>query len=319
MQSNSLRPPIPKPSVVWQLLRETARGWSEDQVGRLSAALAFYTVLSAAPLCILLVTVIGFVFGEDAARGRLAHELSEIVGTSAARGIQDLVNQAHRPEAGLRSGAFGLVVLLFGASGVFAELQSAMNAIWDVQTKPNRGLLGILRDRVSSFTMVMGVAFLLLVSLALSTLLAMLGAYFEQLLPGGGGLWQAVNFVFSLGIITLLFALIFKVIPDVEIGWRDVWPGALATALLFSLGKFALSMYLGRESVASPYGAAGSIVLLVIWVYYAAQILFIGAEFTQVYALHRGAMVRPSKNAVVVPGALRKSHSLVGASDGLER
>lgn len=291
------------PKTMWQLAKDTVKGWSDDNATRLAAALAFYTVLSIAPLLVVAVAVAGLVFGEDAARGKIAHELAAIVGPSAGEGIQTLLTHAKEPDEGILGSIVGVVVLLFGASGVFGELQSALNTIWEVEPKPGRGVLGVLRDRFFSFSMVMGVAFLLLVSMVLSALLSAVGEFFSSSLPGGEALWQVVNFVTSFAVIAFLFALLFKVVPDVKVAWRDVWPGALATALLFAIGKFGLGLYLGRASVASPYGAAGSVVVLVIWVYYAAQILFLGAEFTRVYARHRGARVEPTKNAVPAPEA----------------
>jgi membrane protein len=289
-----------KAKSIWQLLKETGSDWSNDNATRLAAALAYYTVLSLAPLLVLAVSVAGLVFGEEAARGQIASELSAVVGPQAGEGIQTLLAHAKKPEEGVIGSIVGGIVLLFGASGVFGELQSSLNAIWEVAPKPGRGIWGFLRQRFFSFSMVLGVAFLLLVSLVLSAALAGLGRMFESSLPGGEVLWQIVNFVVSLGVITVLFALLFKVVPDAQVQWKDVRMGAVFTALLFTVGKFGLSLYLGRASVASPYGAAGSLIVLVIWVYYAAQILFLGAEFTQVYARHRGSRIMPSENAVPV-------------------
>jgi membrane protein len=286
----------------WSLIRDTYNDWSENNATRLAAALAYYSILSLAPLLVVAVTVAGFVFGDDAARGQISAELEKFFGPQASKGIETVLTHAREPEAGLIGSTVGVAVLLFGASGVFAELQSALDTIWRVEPKPGRGVWGILKDRFFSFTMVLGVAFLLLVSLVLSAALSAVGNFFSELLPGGELIWQATNFVVSLATITLLFALIFKVIPDVKIGWRDVWPGALFTAVLFTIGKFALGFYLGRASVASAYGAAGSLIVFVIWVYYAAQILFMGAEFTQIYTLHRGKSVPPTENAVPKTG-----------------
>jgi membrane protein len=199
---------------------------------------------------------------------------------------------------GVLASVLSIVTLLLGALGAFGQLQDALNTIWEVKPKPGLGIKGFLRARLFSFTMVLSVAFLLLVSLVLSAGLSAVGAFFEHKLPGGAALWSALNFIISFGVITGLFALIFKTVPDVQIAWRDVWPGAALTALLFTIGKLALGLYLGRASVASPFGAAGSIIVLVIWVYYATQILFMGAEFTQVYARSRGAKLTPSKHAV---------------------
>jgi membrane protein len=283
-----------------EIVKETGKDWSADNATRLSASLAYYTVLSIAPMLVLAVSVAGLVYGEDAAKGQIADQISGVVGEQAGQAIQTVLSHANAPEEGIFSSIVGVVVLLFGASGVFGELQASLNEIWKVAPKPGRGFWGMVQQRFFSFAMVLGVAFLLLVSLLLSALIAGIGGAFSRALPGGTFVWEAVNFVLSLGIITALFALIFKVLPDAEVGWRDVWAGALVTALLFTIGKFGLGLYLGRASVSSPYGAAGSFIVFVIWVYYAAQILFMGAEFTQVFARHRGRRIEPSAHAVPV-------------------
>jgi membrane protein len=288
------------PQQIWQMLKQTASDWSDDSASRLAAALAFYTVLSIAPMMVLAVAVAGLVFGEDAARGQIAEQIAAVVGPQAGSAIQTIIANAKAPAAGLVSTAVGMGVLLFGASGVFGELQASLNVVWDVAPKPGRGLRGFIEQRFFSFTMVLGVAFLLLVSLALSAALSAVGSVVSEELPGGSVLWQAVNFVVSLGLITVLFAMIFKVIPDAKIMWNDVWVGAFVTALLFSLGKYALGLYVGRASLASPYGAAGSVIVLVVWVYYAAQILLLGAEFTQVWARREGHEIEPSAHATRV-------------------
>jgi membrane protein len=283
-----------------EIVKDTGKDWSADNATRLAASLAYYTVLSIAPMLVLAVSVAGLVYGEDAARGQIAEQISGVVGAQAGEAIQTVLSHARAPEEGILSSLVGIVVLLFGASGVFGELQASLNEIWKVAPKPGRGFWGVVQQRFFSFAMVLGVAFLLLVSLLLSALIAGLGGAFSRALPGGSLVWEVFNFLFSLGVITGLFALIFKVLPDAEVGWRDVWMGALVTALLFTVGKFGLGMYLGRASVASPYGAAGSFIVFVIWVYYAAQILFMGAEFTQVFARHRGHRIGPSTHAVPV-------------------
>jgi membrane protein len=207
------------------------------------------------------------------------------------------VSNAETPGTGVLSTILGLVVLLFGASGVFGELASALDIIWEVAPKPDRGIIGTIRDRLFSFAMVMGVAFLLLVSLILTTALAALGRFFESTLPGGEVAWQVLNFVLSFAIVSALFAITFKVVPDVKVPWRHVWVGAVMTAFLFSVGKFLIGLYLGKASIASSYGAAGSLVLLVVWVYYSSSILFFGAEFTRVYTFRRGGRTEPARGA----------------------
>jgi membrane protein len=300
-----------KDNAVWQVLKETGTAWDEDNVTRLAAALAYYTLLSIAPLIILAVAVTGLAFGEDAARQHIAGELSSVVGPSAATAIESIAKNAHTPGTGVISIAVGLLVLLFGASGVFGELQSALNTVWDVAPKPGRGIWGIVKDRFFSFTLVVGVAFLLLVSLVLSAALTWMGEVFEHALPGGAAVWQVLNFCISLGVVTAMFALMFKTLPDVHIKWRDVWVGAAVTAGLFTLGKFLLGIYLGGAGVASAYGAAGSIIALVIWVYYSAQVLLVGAEFTEVYARRFGSKITPDEKAVALERAHPGSDKLV--------
>ncbi|HEX2882366.1 MAG TPA: YihY/virulence factor BrkB family protein [Polyangiaceae bacterium] len=287
----------------WSILKETGTDWLDDNAARLAAALSYYTLLSIAPLLIIAVTLASLAFGDEAARAGISSEMAAIVGEQAAQSVQAILSQNQAPEVGVVSSIVGIVVLLFGASGVFGELQAALNTVWEVQSKPGRGIWGLIKDRFFSFTMVLGVGFLLLVSLLLSAGLSAVGRFLGELLPGGEALWQALNFVISLGVVTGLFALIFKVVPDVKIEWRNVWIGAVVTALLFTLGKFLLGLYLGKATFASMYGAAGSLVVLVVWVYYSAQILFLGAEFTQVYARHYGSNIRPSANAVPLRSA----------------
>jgi membrane protein len=288
-------------SDTWDTLKETANDWLDDNASRLAAALAYYSLLSLAPLLVIAIAVAGVVFGPDAARGKVASELGSVVGGQAAQGIQSVIASARSPASGVIGTVVGVVTLFVGASGVFGELQSSLNAIWEVKPKPGRGIWGQIKDRFFSFSMVLGVAFLLLVSLIVSSLLSAIGAKFSALLPGGEVLWQAVNFAFSLSVVTALFALIFKYIPDAEVRWKDVWLGALVTAVLFTLGKFLLGLYLGKAAVGSSYGAAGSIIVLVVWVYYATQIFLFGAEFTQVRARRSGRGIRPSSNAVQLP------------------
>lgn len=281
----------------WAIVKETARDWSEDDASSLAAALAYYALLSLAPLLVISIGVAGWFLGADAAKGRVAGELGGIVGGQAAQGIQSVVASADTPTRGIVSTVVGAVTLLVGASGVFGQLQTSMNRIWEVKAKAGRGIWGEIKGRFFSFTMVLGVAFLLLVSLVLSSVLSAFGTVLADTLPGGAVLWQIINFVISLGVVTLVFALIFKVIPDAQVRWRDVWLGAAVTAVLFAIGKQLLGLYLGKAAVGSSYGAAGSIVALVVWVYYAAQILFVGAEFTQVQARRNGAAIKPTKNA----------------------
>jgi membrane protein len=292
-------------SKAWSLVKETGEDFIEDNATRLAAALAYYTLLSLAPLIVIALAIAGLAVDQEATRDRLGTELGAVVGPSGAGAVQAIVESAKTPSTGVLSSVLGVIVLLFGASGVFGELQGALNTIWEVAPKPGRGIWGTVRDRLFSFAMVMGVAFLLLVSLLLSTALAAVGRFLESTLPGGEAVWQILNFVLSFAVVSALFAVTFKVVPDVKMKWRDVWIGAVATAFLFTVGKFLIGLYLGKSSVASSYGAAGSLVLLVIWVYYSSLILFAGAEFTQVYARHFGSKIQPSENAVPLTGEAR--------------
>lgn len=279
------------------LLKETAVQWDEDQAARQAASLALYTLLSVAPLLIVSIKVAGIVLGDEAARGQISSEMGRLVGPQAGAAIEAMVNVAKEPGQGVLGSIVGIAVLLFGASGVFGELQASLNQIWEVKPRPGRGVMGFLRDRFFSFTMVMGVAFLLLVSMVVSAALATVTEHFRDVIPYAP-LWWVLNIAIGIGITTLLFALIYKVIPDARINWHDVWVGAFATAVLFSIGRIALSWYVGRSATVSPFGAAGSLVALIVWVYYSAQILFFGAEFTQVFATRYGSRILPSPNAV---------------------
>jgi membrane protein len=293
----------------WELVRATVAEWLEDKAARLGAALAFYAILSLAPFLVIAVGIVGIVYG-DGAVGQVQAQFEALVGAEAGRAIAEIAARSDGPGGGWIATAIGLAALLLGASGVFGQLQDALDTIWEVEPRHDRGLLGVLRARFFSFTMVLGTGFLLLVSLLLSAALAAVGAYAEALLPGGALLWQAVHALASLAVVTAIFALIYRVVPDAEIAWRDVWIGAAVTAVLFVAGKFAIGLYLGRGSVGSAYGAAGTLLVLLVWVYYSAQILFLGAEFTQVFANRHGARVRPSPGAVRVGEAAREAQGI---------
>jgi len=294
---------------LFSLVKKTIAEAGDDKIPRLAASLSYYTLLSLSPLLILSVAVAGLVFGEEAARGQIAAQLQQVFGPEAGEAIQTMVASAKEPGSGLLGTIIGVVVLLFGASGVFGELQDSMNTIWEVTPRPGRGILGIVKDRFFSFTMVLGVAFLLLVSLVVSAALSAFGNWLSSFV-GVEWLWQGVNFVISLAMVALLFALVFKVIPDVKIRWRDVWMGASVTAALFTIGKFLIGLYVGKAGVASPYGAAGSLVVMVVWVFYSAHILFIGAEFTQVYARAFGGPIEPARGAIAVTEEARAQQGL---------
>jgi membrane protein len=278
---------------IYSLLGSAASGWAEDNAMRLSAALAYYSVFSLAPLLMIAISVAGLVFGEDAARGQVAEQIRQLAGARAADAIQGLVLSTRHKS--LLATVIGLVVLLFGASTAFGELKSALNTIWGVEIKPGRPLLTLLRERIISFSMVLGVGFLLLVSLILSAILAALDSSMRDRLPLPGAVWKSADILLSFLVVTLLFAMIFKMLPNVTLRLRDVWIGAGCTAFLFTLGKFLIGLYLGTSGVTSYYGAAGSVVIILLWVYYSACILFFGAEFTKAYAQKYGSGVVPDR------------------------
>lgn len=292
------------------LLKETFTQWSEDKASRLAAALAYYTAFSVPPLLLIAIAIAGRVFGQEAARNELVDLVSSVATPAVGEVVSQAVENADQPGGGLIATVVGIAVLLFSASGVFVQLQDAMNTVWDVEPAPGRGLTATLKDRFFSFTMVLVVGFLLLVSLVISAGLAAFDSFVQGLFPNAQLVMQLVNFFVSLGVIAFLFALIFKYVPDVKIKWSDVWIGALVTALLFTIGKWALGLYLGNSAPGSVYGAAGSILVLLAWVYYSAQILFFGAEFTQVYAHRFGSDIVPDETAVPLTDAERATQGI---------
>ncbi len=284
-----------------QLMKRAVSDWSDHNIPTFAAALSYYTIFSIAPVLVIAVSVAGMVFGEEAARGQMQAQLQDLVGQSGADIIGQMMISARKPSTGIFATALGLIALVFGATGVFVQLQDALNHIWGVQPDKERsGVTNFLRMRLLSFAMVLVIGFLLLVSLVVSAVLAALGAWFDHLLPGWTVAWQGVNLLVSFGVITVLFAMMYKILPDTHVTWKDVWLGAAVTSLLFGLGKFGIGLYLGRSAVASSYGAAGSLAVVLLWVYYSAQILFLGAEFTQVYARRHGSR-SPEGQAQQVP------------------
>jgi membrane protein len=295
---------------IWDLLKNTFTDWSEDKAPRLAAALAYYTVFAIAPILVIAIAV-AKMFGFSGAQDEIIGQVSGIVGQQAGEAIRTMVeNRGQSNSTNILATVIGLVTLLIGATGLFGELQDSLNTIWEVQPKPNQGILATLKNRFFSFTMVLGVGFLLLVSMVISTVLSALSNTFGGPPESQTIIWQALNFVISFGVTTLLFALIYKVIPDVKIAWGDVWIGALVTAALFTLGRFLIASYLATESTASSYGAAGALVLVLLWVYYSAQILFLGAEFTQVYAKSYGSKIQPDENAVPITEEARAQQGI---------
>jgi membrane protein len=278
-------------------LREIYAEWQADEALNLGAALAYYTIFSMAPLLLLVIAIAGLVLGRAAAEGQLVGQIGSLVGESGAHAIEDMLARASGPKVGIVASVVSLVTMVLGATGVFGQLQHALNKIWNAPPPKRSGLRAQVRKRAVGFGMILGIGFLLLVSLAISAVLAGLREILAAHAPFLGSLLPILNFALSFAVISALFALIFKFLPDVEMTWRDVWPGGAVTALLFTVGKTLIGMYLGRAGATSVYGAAGSFVLVLLWVYYSAQILFLGAEFTEVYSRRYGSRVEPTRDA----------------------
>jgi membrane protein len=288
---------------IWDLIKRTASSWNEINAPRLGAALAYYTMLSVAPLLVLSIAIAGLVFGPKAAQDQIAYQIQNVVGPEGGEAIQSLLAHTGQLAQGVTAAVVGFLVLLFGASGVFGELRDSLNLVWGAPATGSTGLVGMIKYRFVSFAMVLGVGFLLLVSLVLSAAIAAVGKFFAQYLPASEVLLHTGSLLFTFLIVTGLFALLYKVVPDVRIEWRDVWIGAAVTSFLFSIGKFLIGLYLGKASVGSAYGAAGSLVVFIVWVYYSAQIFFLGAEFTHVFAERHGS--RAHEHAEVAPPTQR--------------
>ncbi|MFN2377276.1 MAG: YihY/virulence factor BrkB family protein [Candidatus Binatia bacterium] len=280
------------------LLKESAVAWSEDYAPSMGAALAYYTLFSLAPLLVIVIACAGLVFGAEAARGEIEAQLRGLIGQEGAVVVQDLLKDVSRPATSIAASFFGVAMLLLGATSVFSELQSALDRIWKAPSpRKNSGLWGLVRTRLLSFGMILTIGFLLLLSLVISAVLSAAGEWWGPALAQWGPLLQVTNLVASLAMATLLFASIYKILPRVHVAWRDVWVGASVTAVLFTIGKFLIGFYIARSSVASSFGAAGSLVVLLVWIYYSAQIFLFGAEFTWVYARRCGSRVGESESA----------------------
>jgi membrane protein len=293
-------------TAVFNLLRSTFQEWNNDKCPRMGAALAYYTVFSLAPLMVIAIAIAGLVFGAQAARGELVDELATTIGRPAAVAVEDLLAQNCDAGGNTLVSLAGLAVLLLGDSGVFVELEDALNTIWKVPAARSATVLAFIRDRVLSFSLVLGTGFLLLVSLLLSAGLSALARFLTpQSLPGGLLLWQLVNLLVSYLFIALLFALLFKYLPSTRVRWGDVWIGAAGAAVLFTAGKYLLGLYLAQTGIASGFGAAGSLAVILVWVFYSSQMLLLGAEFTHLYAQRYGSLrpagADPGKPAVPKP------------------
>jgi membrane protein len=279
------------PKQVWPLVKQAFKGWSDDRAASMGAALSYYTVFSIAPLLLIVISVAGLVFGEEAARGAIVAQLQGLLGEQSAQTIESVVEATNKPAKGALGTIVGLLLLLVGATTVFAELQDALDRIWHApDRKQVSGLWAWLQSRILSFGMILGIGFLLLVSLVVSAVLAAFGDWWGGFMGGWDTLAQVLNFAFSFALVTVMFAVIYKFMPHVKIEWHDVWIGAAVTALLFTIGKHLIGLYIGKSGVTSTFGAAGSLVVLLLWVYYSAQIFLLGAEFTWAYAHSHGSM-----------------------------
>jgi membrane protein len=296
-------------ALVWKSLKDAFTGFGDDKVTKLSASLAYYTVFSLAPLLIIIIAICGLVFGREAVQGSIDNQIQGFIGADAAKQMQEMIKSAAISGKGVIATVIGVVALLIGATSIFAEIQDSINSIWGLKPKPKVGILKTLKNRLLSFGLIGSLGFLLLVSLAATTLVEGIGDRLKASLPNVTVVvFYIVNLVLTLSVTTTLFAVIFKVLPDAKIKWKDILPGAIATSLLFLIGKFAISLYIGKSEVGSTYGAAGSLAVILIWIYYSSIILYFGAEFTKSYAFNKGAKIIPNHYAEwnkepAVPGA----------------
>lgn len=286
---------------IGRLLKKTFAEWQADKASRIAAALAYYTVFSISPLLVIAVAIAGAFFGQQTAQEQIMGQLTELVGKDGAQPILLALNNMSQPKIRGTASLISIGVLILGASGIFAQLQDALNTVWKVQPQPGQGILPFLRKRLSSFLMVLAIGFLLMLSLILSAVVSTVTRYSTDLLPDSMLIipWGELDFLISLGLVTFLLCLMFKYVPDVKIAWKDVVVGSVITALLFVFGKFLLGLYLSKGSLGSAYGAAGSLIVFLAWVYYSAQIILLGAEFTQVYARMYGSKIRPGKHSQI--------------------
>lgn len=285
---------------LWGVLKDAFSGFSDDKVTKLSASLAYYTVFSMGPLLIVIIFLCGIFLGREAIEGSIYQQMQGFVGKSAAEQMQEIVKNAAITDKGGVAAIIGIVTLLIGATGVFAEIQDSINQIWGLKAKPKLGIGKVLTTRLLSFGMIASLGFLLLVSLAATTIVEGLGNRLKAAFPDVAVVvFYIINLALTFAVVTLLFAVIFKVLPDARIKWRDVWAGAVATAVLFLIGKFLISLYISKADVGSTYGTAGSLVIILVWIYYSSIILYFGAEFTKAYALKYGGEIHPNKYAVI--------------------
>jgi membrane protein len=284
--------------VLGSVFRRALAGWWNDDVPRLGASLAYYTLFSLAPILVVAIAIGGLIFGAEAVRGEIVGQIQGLVGREGAQAVQSMLEGASRPSASIPATIGGVITFFLGSTGAFLELQTALNTIWRVEPKRTGSFWrALVMQRVISFGLVVAMGFLLVTSLLVSAALAAIHTYMGNAFPGVVVVWEALNVIVSLTVITLLFALVYKVLPDRKLGWRDVWVGALVTAGLFTVGKLLIGLYLGTTSIASTYGAAGSVIVILVWVYYSAQIILLGAEFTRAYVETFGRRPPPEEFA----------------------
>jgi membrane protein len=288
-------------SDLWKITKNTFKAWMKADPFRQSAVIAYYAIFSIPALLVILISVAGFVFGKEAVQGRISGQISSAIGSETALQIEEMIANASEQENSLLATVISVITLILGATGVFAQLQVSLNLIWEVRVEVKKKWLKTLRDRLFSFGLILSIGFLMLVSLLLTTLLTAFSDWIKVHLPDFVMVvFQLINFIVSFGVITVLFALMFKILPDVRIRWKDVWIGAMVTTLLFIAGRFGLGFYFGKAQPGSTYGAAGSIVLIMLWVSYSCMIVFLGAEFTKQFATYFGRKIVPTKNAVLI-------------------
>jgi membrane protein len=316
---NAVRPAGPKNLItlqgLWRVLKQALAGWWNDNVPRMGAALAYYALFSLAPILVVAIAIAGFAFGPEAVRGEIVGQIEGLVGREGALAVQAMLEGAAKPSSSVPATIVGIFTFFLGATGAFLELQTDLDAIWRVKPKSRGSLLrDLLMQRLISFGLVLGIGFLLLTSLVISAALAALHRYMGNAFPGMTILWEAMNVVVSLAVITLLFAMIYKVLPDVKLAWKHVWVGGLVTAGLFTTGKFLIGFYLGTSAFASTYGAAASVIVILVWVYYSTQVILLGAEFTRAFVDQYGRRPPPEDFATRDPAAVKAGRA--GRSGG---
>ncbi len=288
---------------LWAVTKKTFAAWNKADPFRQSAVIAYYAIFSIPALLVIIITCAGFAFGREAVQGEISSQISAAIGPETAEQVEDMIAKAGAQKSSVWATIISVITLILGATGVFSQLQVSLNQIWEVKAEPKKAWLKTLRDRLFSFGLILSICFLLLVSLLLTTALEAFSGWIKGHLPDFIlYVFKLINFVLSFSVITVLFALMFKILPDAKVKWRDVWIGAMTTALLFTIGKFGLGVYFGKAEPGSTYGAAGSVVLMMLWVSYSCMIVFFGAEFTKQLAVHKGRKIEPAENAIHVPG-----------------